>query len=613
MSKLIQSTCLVTLSLILLYSCHEPVSEANTPEVTAQKSHRGTYLDLQPPGMTAEVFLPDILKDVERGACSGFLFNGSVFVFKLLSPERDWKNEPIYVTEFQHGSWTEPSVAPFSDLYPYNFTVAPDGKTLYFTSLRSAEDHETILKQADVWKVEKTADGWTEPETFGSPVNSDDNFENYPSITAEGTLYFMSFRDEGKGQDDIYRLKLVDGKYQELENIGAPVNTEYPEVDPFISADESYLIFCTDKPGGFGGFDLYISFRKPDGAWTAPINMGESINTHGAEFRPGVSPDQKYFFFTSDRSGVGETYWISADIIQSLKQSSLAYGLSAPTLEPELFLFELVGNDDAQLALEMSPTGDELYFTRARIQDQDISFELQRSMLVNNQWTQPERVSFGSEYGDMEAFFNRSGQRLYFFSSRPGPGTTEPVQTMNLWYVEKKTNAWGAPQMLGKPGSLAKYGWSAALLDDRTLYFTARPHENPGLADIYEVSITDGSFGEPMSIGAAINSVEYTENEPAIAPNGDYLVFYSAGRPDNLSSEMLGDLYVSFRGDDGKWLDAVHIEAPINSAAEENWPRISPDGKFLFFSSNRREGTEFPDLYWVSTKALQKYDPRRIQ
>ena len=87
-------------------------------------------------------------------------------------------------------------------------------------------------------------------------------------------------------------------------------------------------------------------------------------------------------------------------------------------------------------------------------------------------------------------------------------------------------------------------------------------------------------------------------------------MFYSAGRPDNLSSDMLGDLYISFRGDDGEWMEAVHIGEPINSTAEENWPRISPHGRFLFFSSNRRDGVEMPDLYWVSTRALQQYDPR---
>lgn len=289
---------------------------------------------------------------------------------------------------------------------------------------------------------------------------------------------------------------------------------------------------------------------------------------------------------------------------------SSAYGLAAPGMEPELFAFDLVGNDWAQLALTVSPDGKELYFTQGRIREQSMSFELKRSSFVDNQWTSVESVSFGNEYGDMEAFFNTSGQRLYFFSSRPENGAVKPIQTMNLWYVEKDMHSWGLPVMLGKPESLVKYSWSATLSDDNTLYFTARPNENSGLADIYEVSITGNTFGQPKSIGEAINTLEYTENEPAIAPNGNYMVFYSAGRPDNLSSEMLGDLYISFRGTNGNWLDAIHMAAPINSVAEENWPRFSPDGKFLFFSSNRREGTEFPDLYWVSTRALRQYDKR---
>jgi len=312
---------LLALVQISLGACQPSSSPSDSPATVAKERQRGIYLDLVPPGMTAEVFLPEVLSNVERGACSGFLNNGTVFVFKLLSEGVDWKFEPIYFTEFKDGKWTEPSIAPFSDLYPYNFTVAPDGKTLYFTSLRSAADHNTILRQADVWKVEKTADGWSEPETFGAPVNSEDNFENYPSIAADGTLYFMSFRDDGMGEDDIYRLKLVNGEYAELENIGGPVNTENPEVDPFIAADGSYLIYCSNRPGGFGGYDLYISFRTQDGLWMEPVNMGEGINTAGAEFRPSVTPDGKYFFFTSDRTGIGEIFWVDTGIIQSLKQS----------------------------------------------------------------------------------------------------------------------------------------------------------------------------------------------------------------------------------------------------------------------------------------------------
>lgn len=290
------------------------------------------------------------------------------------------------------------------------------------------------------------------------------------------------------------------------------------------------------------------------------------------------------------------------------KGSTSAYGLTAPGPEPQLFAFDLVGNNHAQLAIAMSPDGKELYFTEARIGEQGISFKLKKSSFVENQWTSVAPVSFGSEYGDMEAFFDTSGQRLYFFSGRPENETSEPVQTMNLWYVEKNTDSWGPPVMLGKPESVVKYGWSATLLNDDTLYFTARPHENPGLADIYQLSITGDSLSEPRVVDGGINTPEYTENEPAVAPNGNYMVFYSAGRPDNLSTELLGDLYISFRGTDGNWLPAVRLDAPINSTAEENWPRFSPDGKFLFFSSNRREGAELPDLYWVSTKALQQYN-----
>jgi cyclase len=97
----------------------------------------GPWLGQEPPGMQPEVFLPEVMSHGERGVCSGFLDNGTVFVFKQLSPKTDWKFEPVYFIEFENGKWTDPVVAPFSDLFPYNFTVAPDGKALYFASLNT--------------------------------------------------------------------------------------------------------------------------------------------------------------------------------------------------------------------------------------------------------------------------------------------------------------------------------------------------------------------------------------------------------------------------------------------------------------------------------------------
>jgi hypothetical protein len=279
-------------------------------------------------------------------------------------------------------------------------------------------------------------------------------------------------------------------------------------------------------------------------------------------------------------------------------------------MEPELFAFDLVGNDAAQLAIAISPSGDELFFSQLRRDDSGFVFDLLRSEFVEGQWTDPVQAPFVSDLGEIEAFFNPSGNRLYFFSRRPTADSAELPSPWNLWYLERTNGPWSFPRLLGQPDSLVVFNWSANLLNDTTLFFTARPYENHGLAEIYQVSIAGDRFGDLLNVGSGVNTREYTENEPTLAPDGSYMVFYSAGRPDNLSTELLGDLYISFRGANGIWQDAIRLDEPINSRQEENWPRISPDGKYLFFSSNRREGVETPDLYWVSTLALEQYRPR---
>ena len=101
---------------------------------------RGPYLGQKTAGNTAAIFAPGVVP--VGGVCSGFMNEGEFFIFKMLSPDLDWKFEPVYVTEFTDDSWTEPAIAPLGGLYPYNYTVAPDGRTLYFTSVRAPVDHE---------------------------------------------------------------------------------------------------------------------------------------------------------------------------------------------------------------------------------------------------------------------------------------------------------------------------------------------------------------------------------------------------------------------------------------------------------------------------------------
>ena len=205
----------------------------------------------------------------------------------------------ILVSRFEKGKWRTPEIAPFSGQYsdadPF---ITSDGSRFYFISNRPVLGKST--PDLDIWVMEKTAVGWTEPLNVGVPVNSPGS-EWYPTVAANGTIYFGSDREGGKGRTDLYRSQLVNGKYTEAENLGDAINTQFNEFEPLIAPDESYLIFMAGgRADGRGGFDLYISYNQ-SGKWTKPANLGDKINSSGNEYSPTISPDGKYFFWTSTR------------------------------------------------------------------------------------------------------------------------------------------------------------------------------------------------------------------------------------------------------------------------------------------------------------------------
>jgi Tol biopolymer transport system component len=217
--------------------------------------------------------------------------------------------EYIYLSRLANGQWSKPEIAPFSgkhfDKEPF---VSPDGSKLFFASLRPVNGVEKKnSRDFDLWVMEKTARGWGEPKPLPAPINSP-NYENYPSVAANGTLYFASVREGGKGQNDLYRARLVNGKYSEAENLGDVINTPGTDADPYIAPDESYVIFCSSRPGGLGEGDLYISFNRR-GTWTQPRSLGATVNTSEFEYTPLLSPDGKHLFFSR---GWGEIYRIES-------------------------------------------------------------------------------------------------------------------------------------------------------------------------------------------------------------------------------------------------------------------------------------------------------------
>jgi len=274
---------------------------------------KGPYLGQKPPGLTPEIFAPGIISTNDDELCSGFMNNGTMFIFSRMRPDSDWRNKPTFIMELKNGKWTKPVKVSFQNLYPYNFTVAPDDKTLYFTS---------EYRGTNIWKVTKTVEGWSDLEILDPPINTD-NSDFYPSVTKDSTIYFVSTRNVDKNKSFIYRSKSVEGKYTKVENIGIHFKTKQDDTDPFIAPDESYLIFLSRSADGFGDWDLCIIFRNKNGSWTEPINMGKQVNTAGEESRPSLTPDGKFFFFCSDKSGNKDIYWVDASIIENLKELHL--------------------------------------------------------------------------------------------------------------------------------------------------------------------------------------------------------------------------------------------------------------------------------------------------
>jgi len=178
--------------------------------------------------------------------------------------------------------------------------------------------HPVLISIAHIWVVKKTDTGWTEAKALDFNINTK-WADSFASSTVKGTLYFFTRKPGGKGLSDLYKSKLINGKYQEAENLGENFNIEYHEWDPFIVFDESYLIFSSTKPGGYGADDFYISFRNEDSTWTTALNMGEEINSSGSENRPYITADNKYFFFTSTKRGNRDIYWIETKFIEDLK------------------------------------------------------------------------------------------------------------------------------------------------------------------------------------------------------------------------------------------------------------------------------------------------------
>ncbi len=223
----------------------------------------------------------------------------------------------VYHMKLEGSKWSQPEELKFSkEITDYRAPFfSPKGDKIFFLC-KSTIPFSSAPAKVNLWYVEKKKDGWAKPKAICRDINCK-NINWQVSVTGTGSLYF-SVRDNGK--EDIYYSKCSNGIYYEPEKLNDAINTEgMVETTPYISPDESYLIFSRMEVTKDGYSDLYVSFKQNDGTWSKARNLGKNINGEYHNLSPQVSPDGKYLFYLQTYQGKSRCMWVDATILDEFR------------------------------------------------------------------------------------------------------------------------------------------------------------------------------------------------------------------------------------------------------------------------------------------------------
>ncbi len=210
-------------------------------------------------------------------------------------PDHD---ENIYISQRKGEEWQSPVSISDAINTPANegaATISGDGKTLVFTSCSRPDS----FGDCDLYISYKTGNDWSQPRNMGTSVNSK-SWDSQPSLSADGrTLYFSSQRGGGIGREDIWVTTLkADGTWEKPQNMGATVNSKGRDLAPFIHGGGATLYFASDGHLGLGGLDVFMTEIGTNKKWEQPKNLGYPLNTHADESSLYITPDNQSGFYS---------------------------------------------------------------------------------------------------------------------------------------------------------------------------------------------------------------------------------------------------------------------------------------------------------------------------
>ena len=277
-----------------------------------------------PPGSEMQIFAPGVVS-IEEGKEYNITISPDLqeIVFTRRTPKGG--NDRLWISRVVGGKLETPEPAPFGyDVLETDACFTPDGAGLYFNSWRPLPGEESPSSVHQVWTVDRTGDGWGEPQFLDSPLN--DYGPVYFSFADDATLYFTR-----SSPREIWYAELEAGGYREAHALPGGVNDLRDVAHPAIAPDGGYIVVDASevRDGRVVGTYLHVSFRRSDGSWTEAVSLREALGASDSDVHamPRISPDGEYLFFeqyerASDKSDI---YWVSTAVLEGLGGAVVRY------------------------------------------------------------------------------------------------------------------------------------------------------------------------------------------------------------------------------------------------------------------------------------------------
>ena len=285
-------------------------------------------------------------------------------------------------------------------------------------------------------------------------------------------------------------------------------------------------------------------------------------------------------------------------IIFCTSKTEIGYlGQDTPCITPALFSPDILDDYENKQSPIFSPDGNSLYITIITPPRDFSTFFMQKQ---NSHWLKPFIPDYFKQNNIRYPFVSPDGKKLFFVIMDSQEESGKIIYNSDIYTADViSTGVWGQSQKLGPNVNSNNHERSPSVTRDGTLYFYSDREGGMGGIDIYRSLLKEGHYIEPENLGNKVNS-EHNEYNPFISPDENYLLFNSNDHPDSYGSH---DIFISFRKHDGTWTKIKNLGTTVNTASSESKPYVSPDGKYLFFSSSRNNNLE---IFWVNTQIIEE-------